>query len=345
MATSRRFIIYGAGAMGGVAGAELFTHGNEVVLIARGEHYRVIAESGLRYITPDGETTLPIPVVDDPAKIDFRPDDVVIVAVKSQDTYSVTETLYRVAPQSIAVACLQNGVANEDLVSRFFPNVYAISVSSPAEFLLPGSVVSFASPVCGALRLGRYPHGTDAAAQEIGAALDATRYDAKVFPDVQRWKWAKLLDNLVNVVQALLDPEAGSAISAIGRGEGTGAVLGKRARDEAIRTYEAAGIDYVGLAEFKKGGSGVIAREVHGAERVGASMHQSLTRGLSSLETDYINGEIVRLGHLHGVPTPVNAFYQRISHEAVVNRIQPGSISEAEFLRRLADFEKAYPAN
>lgn len=345
MATSRRFIIYGAGAMGGVAGAELFNHGHEVILIARGEHYRVLAERGLRYITPEGETTLPIPAVDDPAKIDWRGDDVVILAVKSQDTYSVMETLYRVAPQSIAVACLQNGVANEDVVARFFPHVYAISVSSPAEFLVPGSVVSFASPVCGALRLGRYPHGSDTAAEEITAALDATRYDAKSFPDVQRWKWAKLLDNLVNVVQALLEPAAGSAISAIGRGEGTGAELGKRAREEAVRTYEAAGIDYVGLEEFKQGGSGVIAREVHGAERVGASMHQSLTRGLPSLETDYINGEIVRLGHLFGVPTPVNAFFQRLSHDAVVNRIPPGSISEAEFLKRLAEFEKAYSAD
>ena len=52
------------------------------------------------------------------------------------------------------------------------------------------------------------------------------------------------------------------------------------------------------------------AREVHGAEHPGSSTWQSLQRG-STLETDFLNGEIVLLGRLHGIPTPVNADIQR----------------------------------
>jgi 2-dehydropantoate 2-reductase len=43
-----RFIVYGAGAVGGVVGALLAEAGEEVVLIARGSHAEAIRRSGLR---------------------------------------------------------------------------------------------------------------------------------------------------------------------------------------------------------------------------------------------------------------------------------------------------------
>ena len=45
-------------------------------------------------------------------------------------------------------------------------------------------------------------------------------------------------------------------------------------------------------------------RPVNGEFRGGGSSWQSLARGTRSIETDYLNGEIVMLGALHGVPTP-----------------------------------------
>ena len=48
-----RYIIYGAGAIGGTLGACLFEAGREVVLIARGAHGRAIAEKGLRFGSPE----------------------------------------------------------------------------------------------------------------------------------------------------------------------------------------------------------------------------------------------------------------------------------------------------
>jgi 2-dehydropantoate 2-reductase len=41
-----RYIIYGAGGVGGVLGGKLFMAGKEVVLIARGEHLRRIQGDG-----------------------------------------------------------------------------------------------------------------------------------------------------------------------------------------------------------------------------------------------------------------------------------------------------------
>jgi hypothetical protein len=48
-----RYVIYGAGAIGGVIGGKLFQAGHEVVLIARGAHYDAVAARGLRLETPD----------------------------------------------------------------------------------------------------------------------------------------------------------------------------------------------------------------------------------------------------------------------------------------------------
>jgi 2-dehydropantoate 2-reductase len=42
-----RFVVYGAGAIGGVVGGRLFEHGHDVTLIARGEHLRVVRSVGL----------------------------------------------------------------------------------------------------------------------------------------------------------------------------------------------------------------------------------------------------------------------------------------------------------
>ncbi len=47
--------------------------------------------------------------------------------------------------------------------------------------------------------------------------------------------------------------------------------------------------------------------EIAGVPRPGGSSWQSLAKGSGTIEADYLNGEIVLLGRLHGVPTPVNA--------------------------------------
>lgn len=65
-----------------------------------------------------------------------------------------------------------------------------------------------------------------------------------------------------------------------------------------------------------------------------SSTWQSLARG-SGVEIDYLSGEIVLLGRLHGVPTPVNEAIQRAVHEIARTGAEPGSLDGAEFLAGL----------
>ena len=66
-----RYIIYGAGAVGGSIGARLFEAGHEVVLIARGPHLEAIQRDGLMVRTPEGESTTRVPAVGHPSEIDW----------------------------------------------------------------------------------------------------------------------------------------------------------------------------------------------------------------------------------------------------------------------------------
>jgi len=71
---------------------------------------------------------------------------------------------------------------------------------------------------------------------------------------------------------------------------------------------------------------------VNGAERIGGSSWQSLTRGTGSIEADFLNGEIVLMGRERGIPVPVNEVLQRLANQAARERRPPGSATPDEVL-------------
>ena len=72
------------------------------------------------------------------------------------------------------------------------------------------------------------------------------------------------------------------------------------------------------------------------SRRLGGSSTQSLARGTGSIETDWLNGEIVLLGRLHGVPAPANAWFLDLSARLVREGRKPGEIPVAEVEAGLA---------
>ena len=80
-----RYIVIGAGAIGGTIGGRLAASGHEVVLVARGAHLDALKARGLRLATPDGTSTLDIPAVAGPGELSLREDDVLLLATKTHD--------------------------------------------------------------------------------------------------------------------------------------------------------------------------------------------------------------------------------------------------------------------
>jgi 2-dehydropantoate 2-reductase len=249
---------------------------------------------------------------------------VVVLAMKSQHTAAAVAELALVAPPDVAVVCAQNGVENERVALRSFPNVYAMAVVMPATHLEPGVVEASSTPVTGVLDLGRYPSGVDQRAVDIAAALSGATISAVARPDIMRWKYRKLIMNLANAAEAV----AGAA--------GRASALPGLMTAEAEAVFAAAGIDAVSAeVEAERRGDLVRLRPVDGRRRAGGSSWQSLARGLGTIESDYINGEIALLGRLHGVPTPANDLLQRLATGLAAAGKPPGSLTVDEVLARL----------
>ena len=283
------------------------------------------APRGLSLATPDGTSTLDIPASPAPAELDLREDDVLLLATKTQDAEPLlAEWAWQpvrngpgsAAADALPVVCAQNGVASERIALRRFRQVYGMCVWMPATHLEPGVVEASGAPLTGLLHLGRYPSGADATADQIGADLTASGFLAPVIPDVMRWKYGKLLANLSNATEAVCGHDAWLHATELRR----------RVTAEGRAVLDAAGLAYARERESAElRADRVQILPVNGAERVGGSSWQSLTRGTGSIEADFLNGEIVLLGREHGVPTPLNEVLQRLANRPPGTAGPPGA--------------------
>ncbi|MFC5923605.1 ketopantoate reductase family protein [Micromonospora vulcania] len=326
-----RYVIIGAGAVGGTIGVRLAQAGQQVTLVARGAHLDVIRARGLTLRQPDGEVTSRLAAVPGPGDQPLPADTVLILTVKSQDTDGALAAWVDApvagggtAGERLPLFTAQNGVANERAALRLFAAVHPVCVWLPATHLEPGVVVANGYPHPGMLHIGRYPTGADDTDRAVAADLTAAGFVAPVRADVLRWKYGKLLSNLGNGLQALL-------------GRDIPEELAERVRAEGVSALDAARIAYTSSEEERaERGDLVQQRPVDGEARSGGSTWQSLARGAGSTEVDHLNGEIALLGRLHGVPTPANVAVQQAVRRAVRERIAAGGFPLAELEKMMA---------
>lgn len=321
-----RIIVYGVGAIGGTVAAALAQAGLPVVGIARGAQLAAISAHGLHFRTPETTLSVKFPCVSDPTEIDLGPTDVILLTMKTQDTLVALERLRAAGSTGQAIFCVQNGVANERLALRRFPEVHGVMVMMPAAFTTAGEVSAFSSPRYGIFEIGRYPVGADAQDEALASALEKAGIAAFVTADVMASKYGKLLMNLRNILEAALGVGVDTS--------GPYAVL----RREAEAVLKAAGITWrdVGASDPRRERLMQI-RSIAGVPQSGSSSTQSLSRGTGSIETDYLNGEIVLLGRQMGVPVPANAYCVELSARLVRDGMKPGTVSLAEIEAGLAD--------
>jgi 2-dehydropantoate 2-reductase len=318
-----RIIVVGAGAVGGVVAANLALAGTPVVAIARGEHARVMRASGLRYESPGGTRIVELAVATSVGEIDVTDDDVFMLGVKGQHTAGVLNDLRAAGVTDQPIVCMQNGVDNERQALRLFPNVYGMCVMLPADHLAPGVVRVWTSPSSGLLDVGRYPHGVDDLSVQLAATLGSATFGSIPRDDIMSWKYRKLLMNLANAIEAVC-----------GR---VGGPLAEMVQMEGAAVLAAAGISVVSAEDdLARRGDALKIQPVGDDERrAGGSTWQSLRRGTGTIETDYLTGEIVLLGRLHGVPTPANRALQDLAAHMSRTGEPPASRNVDDVLRSI----------
>jgi 2-dehydropantoate 2-reductase len=103
-----RFAVLGAGGIGAYLGARLASAGEDVVLVARGDHQRAMAARGVQVHDADGTRTVKIPAL---APGDaFAPADVVVLTAKAHDIAAMLPQIRAASKPNALIVAAQNGI-------------------------------------------------------------------------------------------------------------------------------------------------------------------------------------------------------------------------------------------
>ena len=290
-----RFVVVGAGGVGGYFGGRLAAAGHEVGFVARGSHGAAMAQQGLRVRSGLGDLHLAGPqVLADPGMAGAC--DFVLLSVKMQDLEPLAESLRPLIADDTAVVPLQNGVEAEVMLERALGRPHVMGgvayifahIAEPGVIRHEGQIARLAFGELDG-RTSARQEALRAACAEAGIGADATdRIDDRI--------WRKFV---------LLAPLAGA--TCLGRCP-VGGVRDDprlRAKLEAMVGEAAA----LGRARGVALPEDLEARTMKAIGQLEAGMKTSMLTDLEAgkpLELAWLNGAIVRLGAAIGLEAPVN---------------------------------------
>ena len=221
-----RFAVIGAGGIGCYYAARLIDAGEDVCLIARGDHLKALQNNGLKVMHPQltFHQSVKALSMEDWFK-QTPPDgvDVLIVCLKGMHTQAFAEQLKHwfdrlTGSESPLILSLQNGVENEKIIAGMVPDaviVGGIARRIGAHIVAPG-VIQARGPA--QVILGIWPDHQqvqDKLLIKVNALADHFNRAAiptQVSSDINRELWRKLIvNNGVNPLCALLEMETGQA--------------------------------------------------------------------------------------------------------------------------------------
>ena len=310
--TSKRFLIFGAGAIGTYIGASLVKNGHAVVFLEKPAARAKIIATGM-HLNVRGEifSILNPAVVETIGEaLNNRIFDFGIFAMKSFDTQPALNDLLPFRSLLPPILCLQNGVENE----------LAISKALGEGMVIPGSVTSAVGRkdnheiVLERLRGVGIAKGHPRA-EDLVQILSAAGLNAEIYASAPAMKWSKLLTNLlVNASSAILRIVPDEILSNPGLYR-----LELTQLREALQVMGAMGIPVVDLpgtsvrmlaiaAKLPARLSQPILRKAVGGGRGGKmpSFYIDLMSGRKITEVDYLNGAVVRYGERLGITANTN---------------------------------------
>ncbi|MFQ5994551.1 MAG: 2-dehydropantoate 2-reductase [Acidiferrobacterales bacterium] len=303
--------VVGAGAIGGYLGVKLARSGEDVTLIARGDHLQAITANGLTLINRDGtaEVAKGVKATD---RLDVAgPQDVVILGVKAHQIAPIARDLRLLFHSHTAVVTTQNGIPwwyFHKRGDRF--EGYRIKTADPEGTItanieaqriigcIPYPAAEISAPgVIRHIEGTRFPVGElDGTETErvkaVSKMLVRAGLKAPILTDIRSELWLKAWGNLTfNPISALTH----STLIDICQYPPT-RELAANMMTEAQTIANKLGISFRVPME----------KRIAGAERVGkhkTSMLQDVEAG-KALEADALLGTVIELGELTGTATP-----------------------------------------
>jgi 2-dehydropantoate 2-reductase len=297
-----KFVVAGAGGVGGYIGVRFAEAGHEVAYLARGRSLAALRETGIVLKAPQGEVRL------GPQKASDRPEDLgtadaVIVTVKLYDLEALAPRLAPLLNGETAVLPLQNGVEAHAMLARALPGARPLkgTVSIKSSLAAPG-IVDAKSEFC-RMRFGEADGKPSARTERLAKTMSAASgVSAVATPEIELDLWKKF------VMLTSFSATACLARAPIGR-----VLDDPGARAFALEAAEEASA--VGRARGVKLPADIVEttlKQVVGMPRDGKpSMLEDLEAG-RRLELPWLSGAVVRLGKAAGVPTPLHLMVCRV---------------------------------
>jgi 2-dehydropantoate 2-reductase len=184
-----RFLVLGAGAVGGYFGGRLAEAGRDVTFLVRGPRAAALAEDGLRVASPLGDFRVPVNVAT--ADRVGGPYDVVLLTAKHYDLDAAIEVIRPgMGPQS-AVLPLLNGLVHLDrLDAAFGPGRVLGGVAYVGASLLPDGSIRHHNRLSG-IAFGERGGGIGERARAIEAAFAGTPVNAPANDNILLEMWEK----------------------------------------------------------------------------------------------------------------------------------------------------------
>ena len=292
-----RVLIIGAGALGGLVGAQFVESGEDVVLVEVNlARLKLLRETGL-FVAEVGkeERCVRVPIV---ASVEgLEPFDLVFVAVKSYQTEEAVRSVLSVIAPSTWILSMQNGIGNAEVIAgvtgrdRVLCGITYHSIQHVGPNRLryrPGIKPIQISPLDGEIR----PE-----ILEVGQSFQRAGLATEVVEHIDHVIWQKLLHNaVVNPVSAL-----------------TGLTCRELLDDEDLQGFMADLCAEI-VAVMRARGIPIVDEEnpyrpvINSQKALGKnrpSMAQDLARG-NCTEVDAINGAIVEEAIRLGLTSPHN---------------------------------------
>jgi 2-dehydropantoate 2-reductase len=321
-------LIWGAGAIGGSAGAWLKRAGHDVTFVdVVPEHVAAIRDpsNGLRITGPVEEFSVTAPAFT-PAQLPgiWRH---IFLAVKAQHTEAATRTLLPFLAGDGYVLSLQNGL-NENIIAGIVGRERTIGafINYGADWMAPGEIM-FGNR--GAVVLGELDGAITPRLQALHTLLRDFEPDAITTPDIWAYLWGKLGYGAMLFAQAL--GEAGIA-DCLARPELL--PLWRQLGAEAISVALAEGVQPRGfngfeIEAFRPGASEAAARACVAAmsafNRGSAKTHSGVWRDLwvrnRTTEVDVQIAPIAEHGTRHGIDCPATRKLVEMIHAAEQGRL------------------------
>ena len=292
-----RIAVFGAGGIGGYLGGRLSQAGEEVVLIARGEHLAAIRENGLRVDSIKGDfVATPALATDNPAEAGTV--DAVILGVKAWQVTDAAKAMRPMIGPDTFVVPMQNGVeAPGQLAAVLGERAVVVGLGGLISYIVgPGHILHAGSEPF--VSFGESDDSTSERTQQLLQAFQNAGVQANIPADIHAALWGKLAFMAANSgVGAITRVPVGQWRSVTGSWE-----MAQQVVKEVLAVAHGKGIKMPIDAL-----PATLAR-LEGSPPGGtSSMQRDLMEGRPS-ELEVQTGGVVRLGLEVGAPTPVNTF-------------------------------------